>query len=261
MKKLLIAILLSLVLIVSCSNNEVIENKDFISSLEQLNNDLLDESEDINGELIVNISAGVSYQSSSVEVGIVSDNSSNSVYYDASVSAQTILHLLNSITKKSDSEIDLSSIVLYSNSDEKNLTENGNKSGNILTFDAKVLEKIYAGNKLYLANEDNKILLGKKLNEYKISSTLEKNGDETKYVTELILSPAQLANIIPFINIDETKYNGELKLKFYQNSVEDPITKIDLILYNHSFSTDNDIAYLDVDVVLSFALDGGTDNE
>lgn len=263
MKKILITTLILSFMLFSCSNEVVIKNKAFIDKLETLNNDLLKTSEDINGELNINLSAGVIYKSSSVEIGINSNSKSNSAYYDTNLSAETIIYLINSLTKQPDDNSKAySSISLFSKNQSTDITEWGNNSENILTFNSKALSKFYKGNELYLSKDENKAILGENLNNYKIKSELEKIGNDAKYVTTLTITSEQVANVIPFINLDKANYNGNIEIKFYQDSEKDEITRIDLVLFNYDFTTDNDIAYVNVDVVLTFMLPvGGETNE
>lgn len=263
MKKILITFIATTFLLASCSNDVVIANKSFIDSLENVNNELLLASEDINGDIAIEVAAGLNYKSSSIEVGLRSDSKNNSAYYDTEISAETIVYLLNSISKREkDNSQSFSSILLYSNNGEKSLTDGGNKSDNILSFNAKALEKFYKGNQLYLASDDNKAVLGTKLNEYNIQSGLGKSGSETQYITTMDITTTQLAQMVPFINIDEKEYDGNITLRFYQDSESDLINKLDVLLYDYSFTSENDIAYVNVDIVLSFTLPiGGEEDE
>lgn len=263
MKKIILIITAFTLLLVSCSNETVIANKSFVNSLEELNNELLNNNEDINGELEIIVGAGLDYKSSSLEVGIISNSTENSAYYDANISAETLAYLINSIiNSKEDNSSMFSLISLYSTGDNVSITEGGNKTNDLLTFDSKTLEKIYLGNSQYLSIDENKANLGNLLNEYKISSELEKVGEDTKFVTTLTLTAEQIVNFIPFINLDTSEYNGEIEIKFYQESETDLITQIDLVLYDYSFTSENEIAYVDIDVTLSFNLPvGGENNE
>lgn len=263
MKKISIIVLTITFLLSACSDKVVIKNESFVDSLEQLNKELINNSQDIDGELNINISAGFIYKSSKIEIGLNSNSDNNSAYYDLSLSAETLVYLFNSITKReNDNSSTFSPITIYTDEDQKNLTKGGNKSDSILTFKASALNKFYKGNELYLSNDHNKAALGNNLDDYQISSQTQKVGNQTKYVTTLVLSVDQLTSIIPFVNFEDKNYDGQVEIKFYQDSRDSLITSVDIVLYNYTFTAENNMTYVDVNVAISLDLPvGGKDNE
>lgn len=261
-------ILLALLLIISltlssCSNEKNIQNEEFIDSF-ALTSNLLSQkdNEEIKGELLVSLSAGINFESSTVEVGLESNNESNSAYYEANLSAQTIIYLINMLLTNNelDSEL-LSSLSIYSVEDSTNLTEGGNKSAALLSFKASTFERFYLANESYLNNEENKYVFDENLKNYNISSNYKDVNGETYYTTTLSLAYNELKTVIPFVNLSDNDIDGEITIKTYQTSESDPITKFDIILYQYRLTSDNEVGYINIDITLSFDLPIGGDED
>lgn len=250
-----------------CTSEEeaVIPNKDFVNALEQTNNALLENSDqEIVGEVVVEVSAGLEYESSSVNVGLNSNNTTNDVYYELELSASTVAAIISDISNSDYDAGILSILPSYTDGSSKEIIDGGNKTSEFLTFSTEALEKFYFANKSYLSVYDNKVKLGENLTDYNINTKVETVEGKNMYVTTIKIDYNQIKNIIPFVSTSDVASGQEVTIVLYQNDLNGPFESVDIILLDYKYevgtTTINDLFNAKISIKLSFDLPIGGDN-
>ncbi len=265
MKKLYVFLTALTLILSSCGKEETaqIKNEDFVNSFEKTNNALLAASDtQIQGDLKVQLSTALEYESSLFEVGVTTSNEQNIAYYNVTISPQTIISLVKQYTNTGDNIDVLGFLPSYNKSDSKVLIDGGNRTGDYLTFDTSSLKNLYAANQSYLAIRDNKVQFGETLQKYNITTTVSNIDNQNMYVTTMTLTYDDLIGIIPFVDTSKDPDDMKLTIRVYHEEIDGVFEKIDIELVNFSVKTDNELVFANVNISLSFELPvGGETNE
>ncbi len=264
MRKIYFILFATIIILASCGQEKdvKVKNQDFVNSFEKTNNALLKAGNaKIKGDLSAKLSAGLEYELSKIEVGILSNNSENVAYYNLELSPNTIISLVQDYTDTGDNINVLKLLPTYTKKDSKDLIKGGNKTGKYLSYDASTLNNLYAANKSYLAIQENKVRFGENLESYNVSTTVASVNNKNTFVTTMSLTNYDILKVIPFIEVDDNVNDANITIKAYHQELGGLIERIEVELVDYTIMTQNNLVFANANIVLSFDLPVGGEND
>lgn len=258
---MVVALVISTSLLVGCTTQsnqpKNIPSEDVVDTFIATNQYLEKNTTNIQGEVLLDVSLAASYQGSTAQLKIASDNDENTVSYRGALSLETVLYVLDQITNSNTQNQVALSIDLAAVENTYKLTENGNGGNQFLKFNDDALTPFFKTNSLYFETHENKVSFGEMVNKNLVSTDINKVEKDGTSINEKVITiktePGKILNGLPLISNFQSE-NTNMNIKLYQYEGSETFHKCDIVLYEYVIKDKSGTAQFSANFTLSLDL-------